>query len=208
MVETFVLFSNNFFLWAGNHWTEIFGVGTALLYIWLEIKQKSVMWVVGFISSFVFIFVYFQAKVYGSSALNIYYVAISIYGWYCWRFSRQSDSEVTGLPISRIRMSLALILTAIAIILFFAIGYVLEIYSDSSVPFYDALVTSLSIVATWMLARKILEHWLLWIFVNCISAALYFYLGLYPTTGLFIVYSVMSVVGWFKWRQSFNNQIQ
>jgi len=208
MYETSIFTSNDLFHWVSNHWTEMFGVVTALLYILLEIKQKPIMWVVGFISSFVFIFVFFQAKVYGSTALNIYYVAISIYGWYCWRFSRQSDSEVTGLLISRIRMSLALILTAITISLFFGIGYVLELYSDSSVPFYDALVTSLSIVATWMLARKILEHWLLWIFVNCFSAALYFYLGLYPTTGLFIVYSVMSVVGWFKWRQSSNNPIQ
>jgi len=203
MVETFVLFSNDFFLWAGNHWTEIFGVGTALLYIWLEIKQKPVMWMVSFISSLVFVFIYYQAKVYGYTALNIYYLIISVYGWYCWRFARQIDNEATGMLISRIKIPLALILTMTTMVLFIGSGYVLEHYTDSPVPYYDAVGTSLSIIATWMLARKILEHWILWIFINFFSAMLCYYRGLYPTAGLFVVYGIMSVVGWIKWKQSF-----
>ena len=209
MIEASILNLNDFLDRIGNHWSEIFGVLTALLYIWLEIRQKPAMWVVGFISSLVFVFVYFQAKIYGYTALNVYYVAVSVYGWYCWRFARQSDSETAGLPVSRIRMSLALVLTVISAVLFIGIGYTLY-YTDSPFPFLDALGTSLSIVATWMLARKILEHWLLWIFINFFSAALCFYRGLYPTAGLFVVYGVMSVVGWRKWRQSFKiiHQIQ
>jgi len=159
------------------------------------------MWVVGFFSSLVFIFVYFQAKLYGSATLSVYYVAVSVYGWYCWRYARQPDGSVTELQISRLRKSLALILASIAAVLFAGIGYSLDRFTDSPVPYFDALGFSLGIVATWMLARKILEHWILWIFVNFFSAALYFYLQLYLTSGLFVVYGVMSVVGWFKWKQ-------
>lgn len=202
MDETSIFALNVFFHRIRNHWLEIFGVVTALLYIWLEIKQKLFMWVVGFISSLVFVFVYFKAKVYGYTVLNIYYAAVSIYGWYCWRFARQPNNETIGLLISRIRISLALVLTAITIVLFIGIGYMLDIYTDSPLPFYDALGTSLSMVATWMLARKILEHWLLWIFINFFSAALFFSRELYLTSGLYIVYGILSVIGWLKWKQS------
>jgi len=188
--------------WFGNNWLEVFGAVTMLLYVWLEIKQKPVMWVVGFISSLIYVFVFFQSKIYGYAALYIYYVAVSVYGWYCWRYARQSDGTVTELKISRIRISLALILTAIFVVLYIVSAYALRRFTDSPVPYWDALGASLSIVATWMLARKILEHWMLWIFVNFFSAGLCFSQGLYPTAGLFVVYGILSVVGWLKWKQS------
>jgi len=187
-----------------NNWLEIFGAVTMLLYICLEIKQKPVMWVVGFISSLVYVFVFFQSKIYGYAVLYVYYVVISIYGWYCWRNARQPDGSLTELQISRIRISLALVLTAIFIVLYMVSGYALERFTDSPVPYLDALGTSSSIVATWMLAHKILEHWMLWIFVNFFSAVLCFSQGLYPTAGLFVVYGVLSVVGWGKWKKSVN----
>ena len=194
---------DDFFYWAVKNWLEIFGTLTGLLYIWLEIKQKPVMWVIGFISSFVYVFVYFQTKVYGYASLYFYYVVVSVYGWYCWRYARQPDGKITDLKISRIKIPLLLMLTAISAVLYVGIGYLLKQFTDSPVPFYEALGTSLSVVATWMLARKILEHWLLWIFINIFSAGLCFYLGLYPTAVLFGVYGIMSVVGWVKWKRAF-----
>ena len=182
---------------------EIFGAVTGLLYVFLEIRQKSGMWAVGFISSLVYVFVMFQSGVYGYAALYVYYVAVSVYGWYCWRFARRGNGA-TELQVSRLRMPLTPVLASISAVLFIGTGYVLTC-TDSPFPFFDALGTSLSIVATWMVARKILEHWLLWIFINFFSAALFFYRGLYPTAGLFIVYGVMSVAGWFKWKQTFNH---
>jgi nicotinamide mononucleotide transporter len=183
-----------------DNWEEIFAVVTGLLYIFLEIKQKPVMWVVGFISSLVFVFVYFQVKVYGYAALYVYYVAVSVYGWYCWRYARQTDGTVAELQVSRLRLSLALVLALTAVVLFVGIGYSLNRFTDSPIPYLDALGVSLSMVATWMLARKILEHWMLWMFINFFSSVLCFSRELYPTAGLFVVYGVLSVVGWFKWK--------
>jgi len=160
------------------------------------------MWVVGFISSLVYVFVYFQSKVYGYATLNVYYVAISVYGWYCWRYARQPDGKVTELQVSRLRMLLAIVLTSITAVLFAGTGYLLDRFTDSPIPYLDALGVSLSIVATWMLARKILEHWMLWIFINFFSSVLCFYRELYPTAGLYVVYGVLSIVGWFKWKQN------
>jgi nicotinamide mononucleotide transporter len=202
MDVTQALILNNLCQWLGKNWQEVFAVVTGLLYIYLEIKQKPSMWVVGFISSFVYVFVYFQSKVYGSATLYAYYVIVSVYGWYCWRYARQSDGSVTDLQVNRLQISLAIVLASITAVLFAGIGYTLDRFTDSPVPYLDALGVSFGIVATWMLARKILEHWILWIFINFYSSALYFYLELYPTAGLFVVYGVLSVVGWLKWRQT------
>ena len=198
--------SGDFFRWVCNNWLEIFGVITGLLYIGLEINQKSTMWVVGFITSFIYVFVFYRSKLYGDAALYVYYVAASVYGWYCWRHApKNNDDAPDELPVSRVRLPLISLLSAISVVLYIGIGYLLSRFTDSPVPYYDALGTALSIVATWMLARKILEHWLFWIFINFFTSGLCLYRGLYPTAGLFLVYALMSVAGWFKWKKSFND---
>jgi nicotinamide mononucleotide transporter len=193
-----------------DHWLELFGVVSSLLYIYLEVKQKSSMWIVGFITSTVYVAVFFQSRFYADSVLNVYYVAASVYGMYCWRFAQKEDDEATTAerPVSRLRLPLGVVLGAISAVLFLGMGYVLDNHTDSPIPYYDALTTSLSFVATWMLARKILEHWVLWIFINFFSSGLFVWRELYPTAGLFVVYGIMSIAGWFQWKQSFNNQVQ
>ena len=79
--------------------------------------------------------------------------------------------------------------------------FVLSNFTDSDVAFPDSVTTALSIVATWMLARKILEHWLIWIFVDAFSALLYWHKELYFTMGLFAVYTIMAIVGYLRWRK-------
>ena len=185
-----------------DNWLEIFGVVSSLIYIWLEIKQRSSLWIVGFISSGVYAVVFLRHGLYAFSTLYAYYVLASVYGMYCWRFSQKES--MSELPISRLTLRTGLVLTFISIALFVVIGYVLDNYTDSTAvpPYSEALATALSMVATWMLARKILEHWLLWIFVNFFSSCLYFWCGLYLTGGLFVVYGVLSVVGWVRWKGS------
>jgi len=198
---------NAFFHWVGNNWPELFGVAGSLLYIYLEIKQRSSMWIVGFISSTVYTMVFFRSGLYAFSALYLYYVAASVYGMYCWRFAKRPDSgaATAGRPVARLDLSTGIVLAVISAVLFAGIGYVLDNYTASSTPPYgEALAASLSVVATWMLARKILEHWILWVFVNLFSAGLYFWCGLYPTAVLFVVYGALSVVGWFRWKNSFD----
>lgn len=189
-------------------WLEIFGVASCLLYIYLEIKQRAALWIVGFISSAVYVVVFYREGFYASSTLYVYYMAASIYGIYCWRFSQKKDNAASAeRPISRLKLLLCVILAFISAILFVIIWYTLDNvpYSTAVPPYCEALATALSIVATWMLARKILEQWILWIFVNFFWSFLYFWGGLYPTGGLFVVYGIMSVVGWMEWKRSFNN---
>ncbi|MCU0362581.1 MAG: nicotinamide riboside transporter PnuC [Bacteroidales bacterium] len=106
------------------------------------------------------------------------------------------------IKVTHIRRPVALILLLVLVILFAIIWFILSEYTDSPVPVWDSFITSLSIVATWMLARKIYEHWYLWIIVNLVSAVLFTYRGLYPTVVLYIVYCVMSFEGLRQWRKT------
>ncbi|MDP2891472.1 MAG: nicotinamide riboside transporter PnuC, partial [Bacteroidota bacterium] len=92
-------------------------------------------------------------------------------------------------------------LAVISFMLFFLMWFILDNYTDSNVPVADSLATSFSIVATWMLARKILEHWVVWIFVDAFSIGLFWYKELYPTVILFVVYTIMAVIGYIEWKK-------
>ena len=192
--------------WFIDNWLEIFGAASCLLYIYLEIKQRSSLWIVGIISSAIYVVVFFQRNFLAFAALYVYYVAVSIYGIYSWRFSK-GMKDAPERPVIRLNITLGIVLAIITVAIFFITGYVLNNYVDFPAipPYYEALATSLSVVATWMLARKILEQWYVWIFVNFFSSALYFFGGLYPTGVLFVIYGIMSVTGLMKWKQSFNS---
>jgi len=136
-------------------------------------------------------------------ALQGYYVLISIYGWYLW-LSGNHASKNTELKISRLTRRTGVYLLLITLAMLVSIWIILTKYTDSTTPFADAFATALSIVATWMLARKIIEHWLVWIFVDLFSIGLFWYKSLIPTAILFSIYAIMAVLGFFEWRRSIN----
>lgn len=192
--------------WLGDHYIEVFGALAGIIYVFLEIRQSIWLWPVGLITSAVYVWVFFASKFYADMALQTYYVVISVYGWYWWlKGGKKYDSD--SLPVTRLSMKLAGILLFIFLLLFAGIWYLLFNYTDSPVPVGDAFTTALSIVATWMLARKIIEHWLLWIVADFVSMGLYIYKGLYPTVILFAVYTIMAIVGYREWRKTLMNGI-
>jgi nicotinamide mononucleotide transporter len=208
--------------WLSHNWIEIFGAATGIIYVFLEIRQSLWLWPVGIVTSAVYIWVFFNGKLYADMSLQGYYLVISVAGWWWWsrkpeakesppgRGGGGSESEERGaesgetelLSVTRIKLKLALILLAVFILLYTAMFFVLSRLTDSPVPGFDAFLTSLSIVATWMLARKIYEHWYLWIVVNSVATVLFLFRGLYPTVILYVVYCIMSFEGLREWKRS------
>lgn len=195
---------------------EYFGVLTGLLYLFLEIKQHRAMWIVGFITSLVYVFVFFSSKIYADMGLNLYYVGISVYGFWQWTRSRKKEKKETAFapeitpeaatpPALILYRSLTLPLaTGIGIALiaiFYGLYFILSRYTDSPIPVGDAFTTAVGIVATWMLARRIIEHWIFWIVVNFVSAYLYYVRGLYPTLFLYLCYAALAAVGLYNWKK-------
>lgn len=186
-----------------QHWLEWFGVITGLLYLYLEIKQYPIMWIVGIITSAVYIVVYLQASFYAYGLLNVYYVAISVYGLWLWvRGDNRNKTETTSSQHYRhIKGRLTVFVATITIILCVLIYWALVSFTDSVMPSAEAIATALSIVATWMLAKRFIEHWFVWIVVNIVSVTMFAMQGLYPTALLFFCYVFLSSIGYLQWRK-------
>lgn len=192
------------FSWINNNIIEVLGTVLGILYILFSIKQNIFTWPSGLLSSLLYIIVFFQSGFYADMGLQFYYVFISIYGWYHWLKgeTKSNKNEKSKLPVKRLKNKLVLQLIIAFILIYITILFILLKYTDSTVPFMDTLTTALSIVATWMLAKKYIEHWLIWIFVDIMSAGLYIYKNLWPTVLLFTIYTIMAVAGYREWKKS------
>ena len=192
---------NVFIDWAFSNKVELLGTLFGLIYVWLSIRQSLHTWTAGIITSLLYCWVFFEAKFYAGMGLQGYYLIISIYGLWSWRRGGENSSEGETLHVSCTKVNLWVKLFILNLFLTLLMYYLLSRYTDSPIPFGDAFTTSLSIIATWMLARKKIEQWLIWIFIDLISSGLYLYMGLYPTVFLFLVYAVMAVIGYYEWRK-------
>jgi len=185
--------------WLIENYIEILGTLLSIAYLLLSIRQNILLWPMGILSAALYVIVFFQAKFYADMGLNVYYLLISIYGWVTWASAKNKTG--VKMPVKKLR-GLHLILAALTIILLFAgIGLILDNFTDSPLPYWDSLTTSASVVATWMLTRKYIEHWILWVVIDLISMGLYIYKGLYPTAVLFMIYTIMALVGYRQWNR-------
>lgn len=175
---------------------QIVGTSLGLLYLWLEYKANIWVWVIGAIMPMVHGLLYLQSGIYADAAMQLYYVLAGIYGLCVWKRSSKNKSEAT---IKHTPYDWVVLLVAVYAVLHVALYFFLTRFTDSQVPFFDAMSTALSIVAMWMLSRKLVEQWLVWLVVDAISVGLYFYKGI-PITGcLYFVYCVLAIVGYMRW---------
>lgn len=186
--------------WFLNNYIEVLGAVTGLIYLYLEIKQNIWLWPLGIITSAFYIYVFFTSKFYADMGLQVYYLVISIYGWWHWLYGGDPLGK-EELPIGRTSLKIWVNLFLVSIALFGVMAFVLVNFTDSPVPYGDAFVTALSITATWMLARKLIEQWWIWVVVNIVSLGLFIWKELYPTSILFFFYFTMSVVGYYQWKK-------
>lgn len=191
--------------WLSGNYIELLGAILGIAYIFFSIRQSILTWPIGLLTSVLYVWVFFASKLYADMGLQMYYVVISIYGWYEWLFGNKTNHS-EPIKVSRITLKLSIVLSVISFFLFLLIWFILKNYTDSPVPMADSLATALSIVATWMLARKIMEHWLVWIFVDAFSVGLFWYKDLMPTVVLFVVYTVMAYIGYREWKQEFHEK--
>ena len=182
---------------------EILGTVAGLLYLWLEYRASIYLWVASIIMPALYLVVYYDAGLYADMAINIYYLVIALYGWAAWRygFSIRRGSQGHELPISHTPTKEWLPLAVLTALLFVVIAQVLIHFTDSTVPWADAFTTALSVVGMWMLARKYIEQWWVWMVVDVASVALYVYKDLHFTAVLYALYAVVAIFGYRKWKQ-------
>lgn len=185
-----------------DHWLDITTTLLGLAYILLEYKVSLWLWLVGFVMQALDIVLYYEKGLYADCGMEFYYIAMTIYGFATWKFGRKKNQPTgAALPITHFKRSLILPWTVGTLVIWGAIWYFLAYHTDSTVPVADAFTTALSFVGIWALARKYLEQWLIWIAVDVVTCVLYFYKDIPFKSGLYGLYVVIAVLGYYKWRR-------
>jgi nicotinamide mononucleotide transporter len=178
-------------------WQETFGFISGAWGVWLQVRESVWNWPVQLVSSAFYVVVFFQARLFADTSLNVVYIALYLLGWYWWL---RGGANHSALQIDRLSWRLGASVTIVGAAVTAALTVVLDSIHDSA-PFLDALTTVMSLVALLLTARKLLEAWWVWIVVNLIYIGLYLYKGLVLTAILYAIFAALSVVGLLNWRR-------
>jgi nicotinamide mononucleotide transporter len=178
---------------------QIVGTLLGLLYLWLEYKANIWLWIVGAIMPMVHGVLYLNSGIYADAAMQLYYVVAGIYGLCVWLRGTKRTEKVVNIQYTPTKWIIPLVV--VYAVLHVAMYYLLSEFTDSRVPFFDSMSTALSIVAMWMLSRKLVEQWLVWLVVDMISVGLYLYKGIPITAMLYTLYCALAIAGYMRWRR-------
>jgi nicotinamide mononucleotide transporter len=179
---------------------EALAVLLAIAYLLLVIRQNILCWAMALASVLIYLVIFFNAQLYMESILQIFYVAMAVYGWYQWKYGGVGHR---GLRITTWRLQHHAIVIGGILVSSIAFGWAFSA-TDAAFPYLDSFTTVAAVVTTYMVTRKVLENWAYWFVIDGLSVYLYVSRELYLTAGLFVLYLVMVVVGfrcwWHDWR--------
>jgi len=176
---------------------EIIGVVTALIYVGLAAKGNRWCFLFGLISSAVYIYLSLVLKFYFDTAINTYYIAMSFYGWFAWG---KNKNTADFIPL-RLKSRHFVLYIVVGFIVTVGLAFTVSKYSDAALPYFDAFTTIFAIIATYMVVKKWIENWLIWVVVDSVATGMYWYKELYLTALLFFIYTIISIIGYQKWKK-------
>jgi len=184
--------------WHDTSWIELLAAVLALAYVPLAIGQRLSCWLAAFVSSVLYVWVFFSARLYMESVLNAFFAAMAVYGFWQWRRGQGGAAlRVTRWPLPRQALALLAIIALAAVNAFF-----LARFTPAANPFIDSMLAWSSVFTTFLVARKVYENWHWWLVIDSVSLCLYFTRHLYLTMLLYGVYVTLCVVGMREWRRS------
>jgi nicotinamide mononucleotide transporter len=188
------------FLGAPVTWLEATAFVLAVAMVFASAAERAITWPLAITSSALYVWLFAVNKLYGETVVNIFFVLAGVWGWWQWLFGQRNEAH-RALQIARIdsRQRMLTILAWMALWIGFAI--VLSKVTDSDVPWADAFVTAGSFVGTALLARKLIENWIVWLVVNAASIVVFAYKALWLTAILYAILFVMSIVGYRAWKR-------
>lgn len=190
--------------WQGlqaQSWLELIAVVTAVLYLWLAIRENIWCWFYAFISTALSIYIFHQAALLSESLLNIFYLVMAVYGWYQWRGGQTDNPRL----IQKWPLQKHLLWIVVAAICVPLLGLYTRQYG-AAYPFLDAFTSCFAVLTTFLVAYKVYENWYYWLVINSVSAWLFWQKELYFFTGLFVVYLIMVIFGLLNWSKSYARQ--
>ena len=182
---------------------ELIAVIAALFYVVLAAKENSWCWPAALISTIIYTVIFYDVYLWMDSLLQLYYIAMAIYGWYCWRQSStkvNASQKIQSWPLL-LHGKMIVLLLAISLIL----GWVMANYTPTDFPYLDSATTVFAVFATYLVAKKVLENWLYWIVIDAVSIYLYIEKELTPTAVLFVLYVIIAIYGYMQWLTKHDN---
>jgi len=180
-------------------WLDILTTILGLIYIWLEYKAHIGLWIVGIIMPVLDVYLYYNHGLYGDAGMAVYYTLAAVYGYIAWKFG--TTKEGTPLRISHTPMRMYLPIVVFFLVAWGLTYYVLITWTNSTVPVLDAFTNALSFVGLWALSRKYIEQWFFWMVVDVVCTILYVQKGIPFKAGLYSLYVIIAVFGYFKWKK-------
>lgn len=178
---------------------EVLGFFTGAICVYLNTRQNVLGWGFGIVNALLYGLVFWQVKLYADMGLQGYYFLTSLYGWWMWLYGGQGEGP---LAVSRTPKQLYGVFGVLFLGCTLLWGYLLNRFTDASLSYADSALTIASLIAQWMMARKYLENWLLWIVADVCYVGLYLYKGLPLTALLYGVFTLLAIQGYFRWRKS------
>ena len=183
-----------------KHWLDIVTTVLGLAYILLEYRASVWMWLVGFMMQALGIVLYYQKGLYADCGMEFYYLAMTVYGYWKWVRGSKSTNH-SPLQIRHFPRKLILPWIGIIAAVWLVIYLILANFTNSNVPIADSFTTALSIIGIWALAHKYLEQWFIWIAVDVVTCALYFYKEIPFKASLYALYVIIAIFGYLKWKK-------
>ena len=175
---------------------------TGVIGVALQAKEKIIAWPLLIISVGLAVYVFWINKLYSDMGLHCVYVVLNVYGWMIWSGNSPDIKVEVTKVLSKREMLGALVVGLLGSVI---LGYVMDNYTDADLAYFDAFTTSMSLVAQFLLAKKILQNWILWIIADLVAFPIYIYKGLYFFAFLFLIYLILSIYGYSQWKKNLNN---
>lgn len=182
-----------------QNWLELAGVATGIVCVWYNTRQNVLGWVWGMVNVVIYAYIFFNAKLYADTGLQVVFFVLSGYGLYQWVFGGENQQP---LPVSRLPRRFLVPALLTFGLTWAGLAWGLSRFTDASLPVVDSATTVVSLIAQWMLARKYLENWLLWLGADVVYVGMYAYKELYWTSLLYFVFLGLAVKGYLAWRRS------
>ena len=180
---------------------EWIAVCSSIIYVILAARKLIYCWLFAFISSALYVYICLSANLYLESVLQLFYVVMAVVGFLLW--NKSESEEIIKWPAKYHVINLSL--STLTVLLF---GYLFSVYTDQANPYVDASTTVFSLVATFMVTKKVLENWIYWIIIDAVSVYLYFSRDLHLTAVLFVIFTVLAIVGYVSWNKTMKSAQQ
>ena len=185
-------------------WLEWVGTLSGFACVYLAAREHILNWPIAIISSVAYAVLFYRFQLYGDAGLQIYFVATSFYGWYYWINKKEAQQK----PIVSLNTAELVKVALSSIFLTLLLGWFLDHYTDTNVPYADGFCTAVSFVAQFLMTRKVLQNWVLWIIVDICYVPLYLYKNLALTSILYTLFLALAIMGYLQWRKTYLMAVQ